>query len=66
MVRPVQELKILRCKNSMSQADVAEKLNITKSTYNRKENGLRNFTVHEALSLARLFNVQVEEIFLNS
>ncbi|GCD11866.1 helix-turn-helix domain-containing protein [Clostridium tagluense] len=36
------ELKALRSKNNINQKKMANLLNITVSTYNRKENGLRS------------------------
>jgi putative transcriptional regulator len=59
------ELKSLRVKHDMSQEATAQLLEMTVTTYNRKENGLREFTVNEAGKLAELFNVTIEAIFFN-
>ena len=58
------ELKALRAKNNISQKKMANALNITVSTYNRKENGLRSFLVEEAREIATFFNKGIDEIFL--
>ena len=58
------ELKALRAKNNISQKKMANELNITVSTYNRKENGLRSFLVEEAREIATFFNKGIDEIFL--
>ncbi|MHB9924951.1 transcriptional regulator [Clostridium botulinum] len=56
-------LKILRLKYNLSQKDAAKLLGITTSAYNRKENGIRSFSVDEAGILAKAFSTTVDEIF---
>ncbi|APU61248.1 helix-turn-helix transcriptional regulator [Clostridium botulinum] len=56
-------LKILRLKYNLSQKDAGKLLSITASAYNRKENGIRSFTIEEAGKLAKHFNTTVDEIF---
>jgi putative transcriptional regulator len=58
-----RELKILRCKQDLNQADVAKILNITISSYSRKENGKQGFSLKEAMIISKLFNKSIEEIF---
>jgi len=58
------ELKALRAKNNINQKKMADVLNITVSTYNRKENGLRSFLIEEAREIANFFNKGIDEIFL--
>ncbi|EQB4335474.1 helix-turn-helix transcriptional regulator [Clostridium botulinum] len=59
-------LKILRLKYGLSQKDAANLLGITTSAYNRKENGIRSFTVDEAGILAKAFSTTVDEIFFTT
>lgn len=61
--KPNFQLKILRAKNNLSQENVANVLNITKSTYNRKENGIADFTLSEIKTLSELFNTSPTDIF---
>jgi len=60
------ELKALRAKNNINQKKMASVLNITVSTYNRKENGLRSFLIEEAREIANFFNKGIDEIFLQT
>ncbi|MBK1811564.1 helix-turn-helix transcriptional regulator [Clostridium sp. YIM B02505] len=59
------ELKYLRTKFGYSQKHMADIIGTTPATYNRKENGLRNFTVSEAIAIATIFNEAIEKIFCN-
>lgn len=56
-------LKGLRAKRGITQEQMAEVLEITSSTYNRKENGLREFTIEEAKKISEFFGESIEEIF---
>jgi putative transcriptional regulator len=58
-------LKSLRVRNQLTQLDVAIKLNLTVSAYNRKENGKRDFTLTEALAISDIFEKPIEEIFID-
>jgi putative transcriptional regulator len=58
-------LKSLRVRNQLTQLDVAIKLNLTVSAYNRKENGKRDFTLTEALAISGIFEKPIEEIFID-
>lgn len=57
------ELKALRARKNISQQEMANLLRMTVSTYNRKENGVRNFTIDEAKLLAGFFKTSIEQIF---
>lgn len=57
------ELKALRARKNISQQQMANSLHMTVSTYNRKENGVRNFTIDEAKLLAGFFKTSIEQIF---
>lgn len=58
-------LKVLRYKNKLKQQDIAEKLGISETTYNRKENGNSEFTISEAKQISDILNVSINEIFFN-
>lgn len=60
---PYIELKVLRCRNKLSQGDIAKKLDITTASYNKKENGKQAFSLLEAKKIAAIFNLSIEEIF---
>jgi putative transcriptional regulator len=57
------QLKALRAKHDLSQEEIGELIGMTVTTYNRKENGLREFTLSEAGKLSDLFGVKIEQIF---
>jgi Predicted transcriptional regulators len=58
-------LKALRTKHQYTQEYVAKYLNISETTYNRKENGFSEFTIAEAEQLSILFETPPTEIFFN-
>ncbi|MBN1045515.1 XRE family transcriptional regulator [Clostridium botulinum] len=45
---------------------MAEVINVSVPTYNRKELGVRPFTLQESLQIANFFGKTIEEIFFNS
>lgn len=57
------ELKSLRAKYNITQDTLADLLNITVSTYNRKENGNSSFTVEEAKVIAKIFKTTMDKVF---
>lgn len=64
----INELKEIRKKAKYSQDFIGEKLNISQSTYNKKENGINPFTIGEVKlmkTILKLTNDQVVKIFLN-
>lgn len=63
---PNFKLKELRYMHNLKQTDMAEKLNIAETTYNRKENGDSEFTESEILSICRIFFATPEEIFFDN
>ena len=62
-VIPVLKLKGLRAERQLTQGDIADKLCISKATYNRKENGLGEFYASEISRLLDIFEVGYEDIF---
>ena len=56
----------LRKEAGLTQQDVADKLGISVTTYNNKENGNHQFRANEMIFLRNLFGRNIEEIFLPS
>lgn len=56
-------LFITRREKRLKQKDLAEVLHIHKITYNKKENGVAEFTLSEAFALANYFETTVDELF---
>jgi len=61
---PVLKLKGLRAERQLTQGDIADKLCISKATYNRKENGLGQFCASEISQLLDIFGVGYDDIFI--
>lgn len=59
----LNKLKGLRAERGLTQGDVAKSLNLSKATYNRKENGLGQFTTDEANIIIDMFGCSYETIF---
>ncbi|MEE8258091.1 MAG: helix-turn-helix transcriptional regulator [Sphingomonadales bacterium] len=58
-------LKILRAEKDWSQADLAERLKVSRQTVNAIEVGKYDPSLPLAFSIARLFGQKIEEIFTN-
>ena len=56
-------LKVLRAERNWSQADLAERLSVSRQTINAIETGKYDPSLPLALKTARLFKHRVEEIF---
>lgn len=59
-------LKSLRAAHDITQKEMAKLINVSVPTYNRKELGVRPFTLEESLKISKFFEKSVEEIFFNS
>jgi putative transcriptional regulator len=57
-------LKILRAERDWSQADLAEKLDVSRQTVNAIETGKYDPSLPLAFKIAALFQLKIEEIFL--
>lgn len=57
-------LKVLRAEHDLSQADLAEKLAVSRQTINALETGKYLPSLPLVFKIARLFNMQIEEIFI--
>ena len=58
-------LKSERVKKELTQKQVADKLGLSTGAYCDKENGIRKFTVAEAIKLSDLLGFDMREIFLS-
>lgn len=56
-------LKVLRAERNWSQADLAERLGVSRQTINAIETGKYDPSLPLAFKLARLFEAPIEEIF---
>ena len=58
-------LKVLRAERNWSQADLAERLEVSRQSVNAIETGRFDPSLPLAFKLARLFGKTIEEIFLD-
>ena len=56
-------LKVLRAERDWSQADLAERLEVSRQTINALETGKYDPSLPLAFKLARLFGLPIETIF---
>lgn len=59
------KLKAKRVECGISQQDMANKLGMTITTYNFKENGKRDFTIQECIKLVHILECKFEDIFIS-
>jgi putative transcriptional regulator len=57
-------LRVLRAERGWSQADLAERLEVSRQTVNAVETGKYDPSLPLAFRIARLFELAIEEIFL--
>ena len=57
------KLKVLRAMRNWSQADLAERLDVSRQTVTALETGKYDPSLPLAFKIARLFQLQVEQIF---
>lgn len=58
----IVKLKNLRKKANYSQEYIGDKLSISQSTYNKKENGINPFTLEEIKLLRIILNIKDSDI----
>jgi putative transcriptional regulator len=58
------QLKVLRAERDWTQADLASALAVSRQTANAIEKGKFDPSLPLALKIARLFNLTVEEVFI--
>lgn len=56
-------LRLLRAERDWSQADLAERLEVSRQTVNALETGKYDPSLPLAFKIARLFNLSIEAIF---
>ncbi len=56
-------LRELRAERGWSQADLADKLNVSRQTVNALETGRYDPSLPLAFAIAKLFKLRIEEIF---
>jgi putative transcriptional regulator len=56
-------LKVLRAERDWSQADLADKLDVSRQTVNAIETGKYDPSLPLAFTIAKLFGMKIEEIF---
>ena len=56
-------LRVLRAERAWSQADLAEKLEVSRQSVNAIETGKFDPSLPLAFKIARLFGTKIEEIF---
>jgi len=59
------KLRVLRAEKKWSQAELADQLNISRQSVNAIETGKYAPSLPLAFKIARLFNLTIEEIFLD-
>lgn len=57
------KLKYYRAEYNLSMREMAEKLNISKNAYFRKENGYTTFYLDEIRKILEIFNCNFDDIF---
>ena len=56
-------LKVLRAQNDLTQADLANKLEVSRQTVNAIEKGKFDPSLPLAFKISKLFQLPIEEIF---
>ena len=56
--------KDVREKIGLTQAEMAERLNMSSQSYCQKENYLRKFAVNEAIAVLRMADIDPEDVIL--
>lgn len=59
----LNSLRELRAHHGWSQAELAEKLNVSRQTVNALETGRYDPSLPLAFAIAKLFKLRIEEIF---
>lgn len=61
----IGNLKKIRMRSGISQHKLAKIIGISAASYNRKEKGLREFTLIEARNISLFFKLPIDKIFFN-
>ncbi|KNF08093.1 putative transcriptional regulator [Gottschalkia purinilytica] len=65
-MNPRMKLKAVRVENGDTQEDAAKIINVSKETYNQKELGKRDFTLTEAVKLAKYYKKTLDQLFFDN
>ncbi len=57
-------IKVLRAEHNWSQADLADRLNVSRQTVNAIETGKYDPSLPLAFNIASLFEMRIEDIFV--
>ena len=60
---PNKELKKARIDKNMTQVEIARLAGMNIATYNRKENGVREFNESEIKRVAEILGVDINKVF---
>ena len=63
VVRVKNRLKVLRAERGWSQADLADRLEVSRQSINAIETGKYDPSLPLAFKIARIFNLPIEQIF---
>jgi len=58
-------IKVLRAENDMTQAQLAERVEVSRQTINAIEKGKFDPSLPLAFKIAKLFSKKIEEVFLD-
>lgn len=65
----ITELKVVMLRNNITSADLANKLNISKSAMSKKINGVNEFTRKDIIKLKKILGLTpalIDQIFFNN
>ncbi len=57
------KLKRRRLRNGFTQQMLADAIDVSLSTYSKKENGINKFTIDEAFKIAKILKCDIKDIF---
>ena len=58
------KLKGKRVEKGLNQTEIAKIIGMATSTYNMKENGIREFSMSECIEIMKVLDCKFEDIFL--
>lgn len=58
-------LRVLRAEHGLTQADLAERLDVSRQAVNALETGKHDPSLPLAFRIARLFGLRIEDIFID-
>lgn len=58
----LNKLRAKRAEIGLTQLEVAKKLEVSPVTYQRKETGVREFSINEVICLSNILNLTLDEV----